>query len=634
MKVVTSPRRRWLRAGLPSLGLVAVLAACSAPPAASPPAVAQAPVAGSAAVPGPVALAIGPDAAGAARVKADVVALTTQEMDGRGTGTEGARLAAEFVARRFAELKLSPLGDAGPEGQAFLQAFEARVGAEVEAPTLSVVRGKQATPVDAKAVTTADGSESATVEGPAVFVGHGISAHALGWDSYAGAEVSGKVVVVLAGAPAIEGAGQKDPLRDFGSARYKLRTAREHKAAGVVLVVEGEELPKAPHDTSGMGVPAVVITRSAAEKLFPTAKLRDKGTWQATKAQPAKPLAGVQLRIATKVTPKLAKAWNVVGLLPAREGSPHAGEFVVVGAHYDHLGHGGSNSRKPGSTEIHHGADDNASGTALMMEVARRMAALPARPDRGVVFIGFGAEELGTLGSRHFVENPPAPVGAIKNVVAMINADMVGRLREDKLLVDGVGTSPGWGPVVKGASEGLKFELAQGAEGFGASDHAPFTAARVPVAFLFTGVHEDYHQPSDTAEKINAEGMERIATLAGRMALAVTQQGERLPFVDAPADPHRKGGRSGFRVSVGTVPDYAYQGKGLRLTGVRPDSPGARAGMQAGDVVVKIGSHEITNIHDYMFSLGELEPGREVVIEVERGGARVPLKVIPAPGSR
>jgi hypothetical protein len=216
-------------------------------------------------------------------------------------------------------------------------------------------------------------------------------------------------------------------------------------------------------------------------------------------------------------------------------------------------------------------------------------------------------------------------------VVGMVNADMVGRLREDKLLVDGVGTSAGWEPLVQAASEGLGLKITYGGEGFGASDHTSFTAARVPVAFLFTGVHDDYHKPSDTADKINAEDAAGIATLAGRLVLALSQRGERLAFVDAPADPNR-GSHGGFKVSLGTIPDYAYQGKGLRVTGARADSPAARAGVQAGDVIMKVGAHDIANIHDYMFALKELEPGLEVVIEVERSGARVPLKVIPAPG--
>ena len=213
----------------------------------------------------------------------------------------------------------------------------------------------------------------------------------------------------------------------------------------------------------------------------------------------------------------------------------------------------------------------------------------------------------------------------------MINADMVGRMRNGRLLVDGVGTSPAWPDLVRGAGEGLGLDIAVGAEGFGASDHASFTAARVPVAFLFTGVHDDYHLPSDTADKIAVPGIEKTALLAARLALEVSRRPERLAFVDAPADPHRGAG-GGFKVSLGTIPDYAFQGRGVRLTGVRPDAPAARAGMQAGAVIVKVAAHEITNIHDYMFALGELEAGREVTVEVERGGKRIPLKVVPAPG--
>lgn len=620
-----------------ALALVSLVAACGPSPEPQAPEHAQAaPAPAAPAAPAtPPKLAIDPDPAAAARIAADVTFLASPELAGRGTGDEGAKRAANHVLNRFRELRLEPLGDpAGPASRSYLQAFEARVGATVEPPVVKVSRAKKAAEaLDPKAVITADGSESASIKGDVAFVGHGITAAAVGWDNYAGVDVAGKIVVVLDGAPklAAQAQGPADPLHDFGSVRYKLRTAREHKAAGVVVVAAGDQLPAAAHDSSAMGVPAVVLARSAAEKLFPPLKLRDKGTWEPQKAPPARPLEAISFEITTKVTPRMAPSWNVVGMLPAREGSKHAGEFVVVGAHYDHLGHGGSASRAPGSTEAHLGADDNASGTALLLEVARRFTALPGRPERNLVFVAFGAEEVGTIGSRFFVDHPPAPIGSVKQIAAMINADMVGRLRENKLLVDGVGTSPGWEGLVKPASEGLGLTLAYGAEGFGASDHAPFTAARVPVAFLFTGVHDDYHRPTDTADKVNTEGEARIAALAARMALAVSQRDERLAFTDPPSDPHR-GRRNSFRASLGTLPDYAYQGKGLKITGARPDSPAARAGVQAGDTVVKLGAHEITNIHDYMFALGELEPGREVVIEVERDGKRVPLKVIPAPG--
>ncbi|WP_437335023.1 M20/M25/M40 family metallo-hydrolase [Sorangium sp. So ce394] len=694
-----APRAAGLRPGLVA-GLLAALGAC-APPAA-PPREAAAPPASAPAAAAPAAPAsIDLDPAAEARIKADVAYLASPELAGRATGEPGAELAADFIARRFAELKLAPLGGQGGDAKAYRQAFEARVGADVAPAALVVQRAGRKQGVEAGKLVTADGSASGAVSGAAVLVGHGVTAAALSWDDYGGRDIEGKIAVVLDGVPTLgggaeaapqagaakadphggaakadphggaaaaphggaahadpHGAAHADPhhapsprpadaLRDFGSVRYKLRTAREHKAAGVILVAAGDELPRVSDDAASMGIPAVVITRSAARALFPTAGLPPPAKPEAAKqaaAKPAaakqapakapgpKPLDGVTVEITTKVTPRMAPASNVIGLLPARDGSPHAGEYVVVGAHFDHLGHGGNSySRAPGVHAVHPGADDNASGTAMLLEVARRFASLPARPDRNLLFIAFGAEELGTLGSRHFVDHPPAPLAGTKSVVAMINADMVGRMREDKLLVDGLGTSPDWKPIVDDAARGLGLALQFGVEGFGASDHTSFTASRVPVAFLFTGVHEDYHRPSDTADKIDAAGVSRCAVLAARMALALAQRDARMAFTDPPADPHRSM-RRGFRASLGTMPDYAYQGPGVKLTGVRPDAPATRAGMQAGDVIVRIGAHAITNIHDFMFALGELEPGREVVIEVERGGTRVPLKVIPAPG--
>lgn len=616
---MVSASSRWGRRALGAgcAALLWSLAACQAPPPAPPPApAAQAPA---------PPLGIEPDPAAAARIAADVKQLASPELGGRGTGEEGAKVAADLIARRFGELKLRPLGGTAPGQlvQTFLQPFDVRVGADVSPPSLRLVKAKGATTAPAEALVTAEGSETGAATGAPVLVGYGITAPALKWDDYGG-DVAGKIAVILDGVPA----GQ-DGLKDFGGVRYKLRTAREHKAVGAVIVAAGD-LPKSPQDPSGMGIPAVVISRAAADKLLPAAKLADAKTWAPSKAAPPRPLPGGDLEVTTHITTRMAQSWNVVGMLPAKAGSPRAGEYVVLGAHYDHLGHGGPSSRAPGSTAIHPGADDNASGTALLLECARRLAALPEAPDRNIVFASFGAEEIGAIGSRWFVEHLPAPLAA-GALAGMVNADMVGRLREDKLVVDGVGTSKGWEPLVTEANEGLGLKLNHGAEGFGASDHASFTAARVPVAFLFTGVHDDYHTPGDTADKVNAEGAARVATLAARLVLAVSQRPERLEFVDAPADPHRSG-RGGFRVSLGTVPDYAYSGKGVRVTGARADSPAARAGVQAGDVIVKVDTHEITNIHDYMFALKELEPGREIVVEVERGGARVPLKVIPAPG--
>ncbi len=570
-----------------------------------------------------------------ARVADDVKRLASDEFAGRGTGEQGAQLAADLIEGRFKELGLEPFGDGEGAARQFKNKFSARVGAKIDAPKLDILRGKQKPIALAEgAAITADGSESGDVQGALVFVGHGVTASAVEWDDYAGKEIAGKVVVLLDGAPKPDDEKKATALRDFKSARYKLRTAREHKAAGVIIVAEGEELPPAPADARGMGVPGVVIKRSVAKQLLPDIKWDDVAKTATKAAVKPKELAGVNAKVATKIEATFADAWNLVAKLPAKSGSKTADEIVVIGAHYDHLGMGGtSSSRAPGARAIHHGADDNASGTSLMLDVARRLSKLPEKPSRTIVFMAFGAEELGALGSRYWVEHPPVPM---TSVVAMINADMVGRMRDRTLVVDGAGTSATWADLLQKANEGLSLNLKLGAEGFGASDHASFTAARVPVAFLFTGVHDDYHMPSDTADKIDVSGIDLASTLATRLAFAVTERAERLIFVDPPtADPHRGGGSGtgkGFKVSLGTIPDYAFQGKGVKLTGARPDSPASRAGLQAGDVIVKLGTHELTNVHDYVFALGDMEPGREATVEVDRGGKRISLKIIPAPG--
>jgi peptidase M28-like protein/PDZ domain-containing protein len=611
------------------LPLLALIAACGPPaaPLAPPPPLPPEASSGAPAV-ALAPLAIAPDPAGAARIAADIAYLASPELAGRGTGEPGALLARDFIVKRFTELGLAPAGSV--DGASFTQEFSARVGAVATPPELTIGPPRvQAKPVDPAAARVGDGSASGTARGAAVFVGHGITAAAVGWDDYAGVDLAGKIAVILDGVPtppAPPAHPKSNPLRDFGAVRYKLRTAREHHAAGVLLVTRGP-LPDAPGDASSMGVPGVVTTVTAVNALFPALKLADKTVWAKAKSSKPRPLS-LEVGLTTRIDPVEAKTWNVAAILHAAPDSKHAGEYVVVGAHYDHLGHGGAFSRTPGSHAVHPGADDNASGTALVLETARRLHALPRGPERNVLFLAFGAEEIGTIGSRYWIDHPTVPLAS---VTAMINADMVGRLRDDHLLVDGTGTAALWPDLAREANAGLGLDLALGAEGFGASDHTSFTAARIPVAFLFTGVHDDYHQPTDTADKINSAGEERVTTFAARLALAVAERADRPVFVDAPADPHRGAG-GGFKVSLGSIPDYAFTGPGVRLTGVRPSSPAERAGLKAADVILKVGPHVIGNIHDYSYALGDIEPGRSIPIELERGGAHVVLQIIPAPG--
>ena len=625
-----------MRPRLSSLLLPLLLSFAACGPAVQP--LAPAPTATAKPTAAPLAEApsdsIDIDSTAFGRIDADVVYLASPELAGRGTGEPGARLAAEMIRNRFQQLGLRPAGDIIPPAHAtvsasssYFQRFQAKVGAKADTPQLSIQSGRNKPSKMTSVV--ADGASDATVKGSLVFVGYGITAAALGWDDYAGKDIEGKIAVVLAGAPRASKTNEKiAALHDFGSSRYKIRTAREHKAAGVILVTDASALPDPPTDPSGMGLPAATILRADAAKWIAGVDLKGDKVWDADKAATPKDLPKLTAELTTHVEALTADSWNILGALPAREGSPHASEWVVVGAHYDHLGMGGQYSRAPGKRAIHPGADDNASGTALVLEVAYRLAHLGKRPARNVLFASFGAEEIGLIGSRWWIDHPTIPAA---NIVAMINADMVGRMRDRQLLVDGVSTANEWPGLVKAASAGLRLDITNGGEGYGASDHATFTGAKIPVAFLFTGVHADYHMPSDTADKINVDGISVTSVLAARLATSVAEQDQRMAFVEPPSDPHKMG-RGGFKVSLGTLPDYAYQGPGLKLTGVRPDSPASRAGLGAGDVIVKVDKHAITNIHDYMFALGELEPGKKTTVEVERAGKKITLDVIPAPG--
>jgi hypothetical protein len=302
------------------------------------------------------------------------------------------------------------------------------------------------------------------------------------------------------------------------------------------------------------------------------------------------------------------------------------GEAVVIGAHYDHLGLGATGSLAPSPEgKPHLGADDNASGVAGLLELARRLAAAPGPRRRSVYFVAFGAEELGTLGSAHFVRRPPIELAKI---TAMVNMDMIGRLRDDTLEVHGLGTSPAWKGLLEGANRGPGLKLKTREGGYGPSDHAPFYGAGLPVFFVFTGAHPDYHRPSDTADKVDTAGVVRVIDLVEGVVRPLADAPERLAFTRVPAEKEEMSGPSrGFRVWVGGVPDYSEEGPGVRFSGVTPGSPAEKAGLRGGDVLVRFGSKEIRNIYDYTYVLGEHKPGEAVTLVVKRDGAEVSLEL-------
>ncbi len=346
---------------------------------------------------------------------------------------------------------------------------------------------------------------------------------------------------------------------------------------------------------------------------------------------------------------KNSDAYNIVGVL---EGSDPTlkNEAIVIGAHYDHLGKGGQGSLAVNSTEIHHGADDNASGVSAMLELARQFAK-EKKNKRTIIFIAFGGEEEGLLGSKYYVNNPVFP---LDKTVAMVNMDMVGRLKDDKLTVGGIGTASEWKDLVNSKNNlelnlisilyggnGKRidnsskaqipmFKLQLNEDGFGPSDHSSFYGKQIPVLFFFTGSHEDYHKPTDTADKINYAGMLKIINYVGEIVHAIDANPLKPTYAVAKSSGTGEG-RRGFNVSLGTVPSYA-EGKndGLLLDGVRDDSPAAKAGVKAGDKIIKLAGREVRNISDYVFVLGEMKAGEEYEIVVMRGTETLTLKIIPA----
>jgi hypothetical protein len=368
------------------------------------------------------------------------------------------------------------------------------------------------------------------------------------------------------------------------------------------------ELPGLDDETRAqLGIPAAMVSGDLAESVR-----------QAL-------IAGGGARLDTDVRVTMGDARNVVALLPGA--SPTlADEYVVIGAHYDHLGFGGEGSLAPDETAIHNGADDNASGTAALIEIARELMARP-RPARSVLFIAFTGEERGLWGSAHFVAEPTV---ALDEVVAMLNLDMVGRVVDDAVTVFGFGTAAEWDAVVDAANAAMSdpLRIAKAPDGYGPSDHASFYGQGIPVLHLFSNTHEDYHRPSDDWEKINVEGLERVAELTARIAGRLAAGGDdRVALTpiqqERPAPAPSSSSSSGYGPYLGTIPDMTPRDFGLRLTGVREGSPAAEAGLRPGDVVVAFDGNPIADIYAYTYALQAKQAGDVVEIVVERDGERV-----------
>ncbi len=565
-------------------------------------------------------------------IQKQIAYLASDDLRGRGSGESGNEKAARFIADEFHRAGLKPLGTAAQrdsqaaiDGAGYFQPFRFVAGRAVgrnnrlQAQLKGMWRGYQ--PGHDFEPSSISGPGSA--EGQVAFIGFGIKAPAANHDDYAGLDVKGRVVLLLAGNPKDD---PHSPLSEFAGIRRKALTARNLGATAVLVVSPARSDAQGPPasdfaEASDAGMPVLRIKRAIASAwLDASGRSLDDTERQANDEKMVSFATPVMVRVAADVKKVEKVTANVVGML---EGSDPGlkGEVLVIGAHLDHLGMGGPGSLdRSGKPAIHHGADDNASGAAGVMALARWFAAQSTRPRRSLVFICFSGEELGLLGSDYYAKHPIIP---IEKTVAMINMDMIGRLRENKLIAIGTGTAKEWDGLLTEANRSAGFQLARNDDGFGASDQQSFYSKDVPVLFFFTGSHADYHTPTDTADKINAEGEVKVLNLVVSCVESIAGSPERPTFqkINVPSP----GGSPGFRVYFGSIPDYAAQVVGVQLNGVREKSPAANAGLKTGDIIIKFGDTTIKSVQDYALALQNYKPGDVVDVVVRRGNETLTL---------
>ena len=559
----------------------------------------------------------------AAELRAHVRYLASDELEGRKAGSIGADKAAGYIASEFKRDGLTPLGDHGT----YFQRFEFVAGVTLgDSNSFQVAVNGRKHPLGVdKDFRPLGFSSNAEFSGQIIFAGYGIVAADLDYDDYKGLDVANKAVMILRYAPPSDsGQHQFDQL---SSLRFKASKAKELGAKALIVITgpldsDKDDLIRLTYDQAigNAGLPAVTITRAVADEI-----LKNSGTsvkeLQDEIVRSKKPhsllVRDVNVTIHTDVKEIPNWSANVIGFLEGND-PQLSNQVVVIGAHYDHLGYGGegSGSLRPDTIAIHHGADDNASGTSGVLELAQAFAARKSDLKRSLLFISFTGEEEGLLGSAYYVKNPAIP---LDRTVAMINMDMIGRMHDRKLIVYGTGTSPEFDSLVTVHNTDSSFALSLIKDGFGPSDQSSFYAKQIPVVFFFTDLHSDYHRPSDTWDKLNYSGMEKVVRFVEGIAFDIDTEASRPKYVAVQMPKSSEKAQRGYRVSLGTIPDFGEQVEGYKLAGVREGSPAAQAGLQAGDIIVKFGSIDIKNIYDFTYALGEHRPGDEVEVVIKRG---------------
>ncbi len=578
-----------------------------------------------------------PESIDGRRMLEDVKVLSSEKFKGRFTGTPELDEAARWIAKNFQKAGLRPVFSEGGAKPGYLQ--------KLVVSTESKLGGKNTLRVAGKDLTVAKDymprvfSSSGTASAEMVFVGYGITANEHRYDDYQGMDVAGKIVVALRYEP--QDADENSIFDGKRRTRHagleaKAANAKLHGALALILVnnavtypEERETLDPFGGESGGLGagIPVVQVKASVADAWFSESNHDLRGIVRAidrlVAPQSFRFPESMKAEMRVEVERVMRPTHNVAGYLPGR-----TSEYVILGAHYDHLGYGRQFSMAPSEVpKIHPGADDNASGTAAVMELARYFARQP-KMKRGILFVAFTGEEIGLLGSSHLAGNMPMDLA---ECAAMINMDMVGRMKDGKFFVAGVGTGSSFKAVLEGVTKGqagLDPDLSENLN-IGGSDHSSFHAKQVPSLLFFSGLHGDYHKPSDTWDKIEPNAFAALVKVVGATAqeLALAETRPAYQRIVAPAA-QGGGGGSGYGPYFGSVPDFAEVPGGVKLAEIRAGSPADKGGLKGGDILVEFDGKKVENLQDYTYVLRSKAVGDKVEVKVKRLGETLTFSVV------
>lgn len=551
--------------------------------------------------------------------------LASDSLKGRYPGTPEDHLLTEYIASELKKAGLVLHQKSGLQPFEIVTDIEAGQGNQFRFGETELLYDSDFRPFSF----SASGSARAEV----VFAGYGfqVNGDEIQWDDFKPVDVTDKWVLIFRGVPGSQDGSS--PFMNYSEDRGKALIASDLGAAGVIFVSgtsysatdQLEELEGKQHPLS---IPVIQISRSAANRVFAAAGADSLSVYETTLGSGSQPTSfntGIEADITVDLIPKKMKTANVIGVLRGADPARRT-QYVVLGAHHDHLGMGGagSSSRQPDTLAVHYGADDNASGVAGVLEIAEMM--VTRSPSRSVLFTTFGAEEMGLVGSRYFTEHAPIDLSSVQ---AMINLDMIGRLNEERQLqVGGIGTSPSFRQILDSVNVSYGFSLTYSNEGYGPSDHASFYARDVPVLFISTGAHPQYHTPADQLERINLEGSAAVSRYVAEVAEVLANASEKITFAEA--GPKVKGSSRGRRggITLGLMPDVTYEGNdGMPVMFVTEGKPAAVGGIQKGDIITAIEGKSVGNVYDYMSRLDQLKEGMSIVVTVTRDGDPVELVV-------